>query len=56
MGLIYNKARQVIVWLGPASESSTLAVETLRSIGRDVIYDPKLHQSAVVRGSPTYRI
>lgn len=56
MGLIYNKARQVIVWLDPASENSALAVETLRSIGRDVRYDPKLHQSGVVYRSPTFRI
>ncbi len=56
MGLIYNKARQVIVWLGPASENSALAIETLRSIGRDVKYDPKLHQLGVVNRSPTARI
>ena len=30
MGFIYNKARQVIVWLGPHTENSELAIETLR--------------------------
>jgi hypothetical protein len=54
--LIYNKAHQVIVWLVPASENSPLAIETLRSIGRDVRYDPKVHLTAVVDRSPTFRI
>jgi hypothetical protein len=56
MGFIYNKARQVIIWLGPSVENSDLAIETLRSIGRDIRYDPKLHQLAVVNRSPTFRI
>jgi hypothetical protein len=56
MGFIYTKARRVIVWLGPSTENSDLAIETLRSIGRDIRYDPKLHQLAVVNRSPTFII
>lgn len=56
MGLIYKKARRVIVWLGPPAENSTLAFDTIRTIGRDVKSDFKLHQLLVVRGSPTFRI
>jgi hypothetical protein len=56
MGFIYNKARQVIVWLGPHTENSELAIETLRSLARDIIYDPKLHRLDVVYNSHTFRI
>ena len=35
MGTIYSKARQVIVWLGPESENSSLAIKALQWIGRD---------------------
>jgi hypothetical protein len=56
MGFIYIKARQVIVWLGSSTENSDLAIETIRSIGRDLRYDPKRHQLAVVNRSPTFRI
>jgi len=36
MGNIYSNASNVVVWLGPSSHDSSLAVETLKSIGRDV--------------------
>ncbi|KAF8860397.1 HET-domain-containing protein [Acephala macrosclerotiorum] len=35
MGSIYGRARQVIVWLGPESENSSLAISLLRTIGHD---------------------
>jgi hypothetical protein len=56
MGFIYTKARQVIVWLGSPTENSSLAIETIRSIGRDIRYDPKRHQLGVVDRSETFRI
>jgi len=36
MGNIYSNASNVVVWLGPSSHNSSLAVETLKSIGRDI--------------------
>jgi hypothetical protein len=44
MGLIYRQAAQTIVWLGPASETSDLALETLSAISRDVTYYPEDHR------------
>ncbi|KAE9367255.1 HET-domain-containing protein [Stipitochalara longipes BDJ] len=38
MGDIYSKARRVIVWLGPEDENSSLAVETLEDIAKDVYF------------------
>ncbi|KAH6712545.1 heterokaryon incompatibility protein-domain-containing protein [Leptodontidium sp. MPI-SDFR-AT-0119] len=39
MGSIYSNAIQVIVWLGPSEDDSTLALETLDRIGRGVDFD-----------------
>ena len=36
MGTVYNKARQVIVWLGPESENSSVAMKTLQWVGQAV--------------------
>jgi hypothetical protein len=33
MGSIYSRAEQVVVWLGPSSKDSRLAVETLKKLG-----------------------
>ncbi|CZR66833.1 uncharacterized protein PAC_16734 [Phialocephala subalpina] len=40
MGSIYNNAREVIVWLGPSSPNSDLALQTLKLIGEGNTYDP----------------
>ena len=53
MGSIYSKAAQTIVWLGPASETSGLAIETLRSIGQDIDYDRPRHSYKTIAGSQT---
>jgi hypothetical protein len=39
MGAIFSKARRVVVWLGPQSDDSNLAMETFRRIGHDISYD-----------------
>jgi Heterokaryon incompatibility protein (HET) len=39
MGDIYSKARCVVVWLGPQSNDSALAIQTLHRIGLDVNLD-----------------
>ncbi|KAL8656073.1 MAG: hypothetical protein Q9226_002793, partial [Calogaya cf. arnoldii] len=36
MSEIYHQAQQVVVWLGPSSKDSSLAIETLRSLGSKV--------------------
>jgi hypothetical protein len=46
MGSIYGLAAQTVIWLGPASENSDLAMETLEKIGQDVTYDSKRHSLA----------
>jgi hypothetical protein len=38
MGSIYSNARQVIVWLGPSSSDSQLAIETLTRLGKETIF------------------
>lgn len=43
MGRIYNRARSVIVWLGPASHNSDLALQTLERIGKGVIHNKEEH-------------
>lgn len=39
MGSIYARAKQVIVWLGPSSEDSRLAIITLSRLGEGCSYD-----------------
>ena len=39
MGDVYRSARQVLVWLGPKSHDSALAIETLDSLGRRIVVD-----------------
>jgi hypothetical protein len=51
MGSIFSKARQVIVWLGPKSDTSDLALETLRWIGQYVTYDVEGHRMFITEGS-----
>ena len=51
MGSIFSKARKVIVWLGPKSDTSNLALETLRWIGQYVTYDVEGHRMFVTEGS-----
>jgi len=41
MGTIYKKASLVVIWLGPEADNSSLGIETLRSLGQDVKYDPR---------------
>jgi hypothetical protein len=36
MGLVYNNAKQVLVWLGPSSENSSLALETLYKLSEGI--------------------
>ncbi|KAE9376030.1 HET-domain-containing protein [Stipitochalara longipes BDJ] len=38
MGSIYTHAERVIVWLGPTSKDSGLAITTLRAIGNEMYY------------------
>ncbi|KAH8792160.1 heterokaryon incompatibility protein-domain-containing protein [Hyaloscypha sp. PMI_1271] len=38
MGSIYSRAEQVVVWLGPSSKDSRLAVETLKKLGDGIRY------------------
>jgi len=39
IGIIYSRAQQVIVWLGPEGEDSNLAFDTIRWMGNDAKYD-----------------
>ena len=39
MGDIYQSARQVLIWLGPNSHDSALAIETLNSLGQKIVVD-----------------
>ena len=39
MGDIYQSARKVLIWLGPNSHDSALAIETLNSLGRRIVVD-----------------
>jgi hypothetical protein len=41
MSSIYNNASQVIVWLGPSSHNSALALQTLERIGNSVTHSPE---------------
>jgi hypothetical protein len=36
MGNIYGIARQVIIWLGPEADDSSLALEFLRYVGEEL--------------------
>ena len=39
MGDVYRSARQVLVWLGPNSHDSALAIETMKSLGQSIEVD-----------------
>tara|TARA_R110002060_G_scaffold2590_1_gene4297 strand:- start:906 stop:1475 length:570 start_codon:yes stop_codon:yes gene_type:complete len=39
MGDIYRRARQVVIWLGPEEDQSSLALELINEIGRDLRED-----------------
>jgi len=41
MGTIYRRASLVVIWLGPEADNSSLGIEVLRSLGKDVEYDPR---------------
>jgi hypothetical protein len=43
MGSIYSHAEQVVVWLGPSSKDSRLAVETLKKLGDGIRYHVEDH-------------
>jgi hypothetical protein len=49
MGIIYKSAAQVLVWLGPRTENSGLAVQTLENIGKGLII---LHERAHITRKP----
>jgi hypothetical protein len=53
MGLIYQNTRQVIVWLGLGIESSLLAVQTLRTIGKGFKADYNTYTGHSVKNSMT---
>jgi hypothetical protein len=53
MDMIFRNARQVIAWFGPGDEKSTLAISTLKSIGRDVELEEGAFRLSVVSGSVT---
>jgi hypothetical protein len=40
MGNIYGVARQVIIWLGPEADDSSLALEILRNLGEELAWEP----------------
>jgi Heterokaryon incompatibility protein (HET) len=48
MGSIYSRARQVIVWLGPSSANSRLAIETLSRLAEGII-DHKENRSVELK-------
>lgn len=39
MGEIYSKAARVLIWLGPESENSSLAIRTMRLFAKDLVHD-----------------
>jgi hypothetical protein len=39
ISIYFSRASRVVVWLGPESRDSALAVETLRAIGENVDFD-----------------
>ncbi|KAH7419577.1 heterokaryon incompatibility protein-domain-containing protein [Cadophora sp. MPI-SDFR-AT-0126] len=43
MGAVFSNAKNVVVWLGPSSQDSTLALKTLARLGEGVVYDPANH-------------
>jgi hypothetical protein len=51
MGSIYSRAEQVVVWLGPSSKDSRLAVETLKKLGDGVHYHMDDHTISYKTGS-----
>ncbi|PVH80079.1 hypothetical protein DL98DRAFT_572177 [Cadophora sp. DSE1049] len=40
MGALYSNAKDVVVWLGPSSDDSTLALKTLARLGEGVVFYP----------------
>jgi hypothetical protein len=56
IGLIYSKVAQTIVWLGPASETSDLAIETLWLIGQDITYHSESHNYDIAKDSQTAKL
>jgi len=51
MGSIYSNAAQVLVWLGPSSGNSIIAMETLAKIGHDISYLPVKYTVSTQKGS-----
>jgi hypothetical protein len=47
--LIYSKVAQAIVWLGPASETGDLDIETLWLIGQDITYHSEAHNYDIAK-------
>jgi hypothetical protein len=54
MSAIFSRASQVVAWLGPESDDSTLALETLKAIGDDVGYNEAKRDLSIVPGSATH--
>jgi hypothetical protein len=56
MGSIYSRAEQVVVWLGPSSKDSRLAVETLKKLGGGIRYHVDEHTIFYKTGSWAMRL
>jgi hypothetical protein len=56
MGSIYSRAEQVVVWLGPSSKDSRLAVETLKRLGDGIRYHINDHYISYKTGSWAVRL
>jgi hypothetical protein len=51
MGMIYKRAAQVLVWLGPSTDNNGLAVQTLDNIGKSLIILPQKSLITKKRGA-----
>lgn len=51
MGSVFNRAEQVIVWLGPDSEDSWLAIETLSNLRDGLVYKDDINVVEITTGS-----
>jgi len=56
MGSIYSRAEQVVVWLGPSSKDSRLAVETLKKLGDGIRCHVDDHTISYKTGSWAMRL
>jgi hypothetical protein len=56
MGSIYSRAEQVVVWVGPSSKDSRLALETLKRRGDGIRYHVEGHTISNEMGSWAVRL